>query len=334
MVIVNEKTYIKLHLDILRQFEQVPADIYLKLSSQKVVKIIDASSPYSHTLLDHHGSKGIQHFFVTEEQFETFSDKVACTLSEKLGKMNDSDLEEKVKMQQAAVQLIMGELSCAKKLSQETSQLLFNTLKSSIDEVKKEPALGVMLKAFMRKKDFRSSHSLFMSYICNLIALKMEWRSDQILQKIALSCMLHDINLEEKGLARIYSKQQIEKLHGNDQLQIINHCFNSVMVLSKLKNMPPDIEKILSCHHEVPEIGFPGIVSASSITEVAAVVAMGEEFATRVYGHEHDLDLLHELREEFARRYDVGNFARPLVALLTLFDDMQEYTGSDRDGSS
>ena len=322
----NSTQYITLHVDILAGHLTLPVDIYIRLSEHKYVKVVNAHGEFHLDILDHYRQKGIDYFCVRRDAYQAFADYFSPKLQ---GQITDSEGKTfciKSGIQQTAVQLILGELFSARQLSPSTAQLLYSTLSSVISDVKKCPKLGEVLKCFMRRKDFLSGHSLQLAYICNLVLLKLPWKSNEIMRKLATASMIHDISLQQADLAHICTREQVQLLPVEQQALLMDHPLQSVMHLADVDLGFPDLDQIILCHHEIPGEGFPGRSATTSISKVAALFIICEEFVTRIHGRESDQPYLQQLKMEFEKKYDTGNFSQPLGGLIELFDDMYHYS--------
>lgn len=318
--------FVSLHVDILAGHVTLPVDIYIKLSETKFVKVAHAHEYFHLEVLDHYRKKGIHYFSVLEDDYLRFINLFAPKINEQVQNSDGKTFCVKSGIQQTAVQLILGELFAHNYLTPTTSQLLYTTLSQVISDVKKCPKLGEVLKCFMRRKDFLSGHSLQLAYICNLVLLKLPWRSNEIMKKLAIASLMHDISLHDNSLATIYSMEQIQHLAPDEQAILMDHPLQSTVHLAEVDLGFPDLDQIILSHHEIPGQGYPGRTAPALISRVAALFIMCEEFVTRINGRETDVPFLHELKNEFAQKYDHGNFAEPLQGLLNLFDDMYYYS--------
>lgn len=319
-------TYTKLDVDVLRRFNVVPVDVYIQLSGTRALKVIHKDEPYSKDLLDHYSAKGITHFLVLKNEYTKFASDACKSIALELEDTKDKSFCAKTDVQQVAVQLIMGELMSNDALHPETSKLLYQTLHSAVDEIKKCPSLGNILKCFMRRKDFLSGHSLQMAYIGGIIVHKMRLQSSDSISKIAIASLLHDICMDDIKLSKVLTTEELQSLSKSKQSNVMNHPFQSAEYLTKLDNLPVDLESIIVSHHETPSNGFPGKVKPSSISQLAAVLVICEDFVTRVYGNESDKNFLVNIRAEFAAKYNVGNFVGPLNGFMKLCEDLYVFS--------
>lgn len=323
---INNESYVKLHVDILAGYLSLPVDIYIQLSSLKYIKIVAANADFHIETLDHYRSKGIEYFCVRECDYQQFSQFFVPKIQGQLQDGQGKTFCQKSGIQQTAVQLILGELFSTKKLSPSTTQLLYATLSEVINDVKKYPKLGEVLKCFMRRKDFLSGHSLQLAYLCNLVLLKLPWKNNEMMRKLSIAAIIHDISLDQVHLAQISTREEIQQLSLEEQALLMDHPLQSVTHLAEVDLGFPDLDQIILCHHEIPGVGFPGRSTVSSISKVAALFIMCEEFVTRIYGREADIQFIQSLRKDFSAKYNQGNFAGPLQALLELFDEMYHYS--------
>lgn len=322
----SKNKFVSLHVDILAGHSSIPVDIYIKLSDSRYVKVANANEAFHLDILDHYRKKGIHYFCVDAEEYHRFNDVFSPHIHKELEQNEGKTFCSKSSIQQTAVQLILGELFANNYLRPTTAQLLYSTLSQVIVEVKKYPKLGEVLKCFMRRKDFLSGHSLQLAYVANLVLMKLSWSSPEIMRKLSLAALLHDISLFDNQLATISCYEEMQHLSPEEQARLMEHPLQSSLYLADVDLGFPDLDQIILSHHEVPGEGFPGRVTEASISKVAALFIMCEEFITRIHGHESDVPYLHKLKQEFSEKYNQGKFSEPLQGLLGIFDDMYYYS--------
>lgn len=324
-VTIND--YIKLHVDVLEKFNVVPVDVYIHLTrANKFIKVIHREEPFSKAILDHYKNKGVTHFLVLKNEYGPFAVKAASEISKEIEVSKNGSFCQSADIQQTAVQLILGEMMSVESIHEDTAALIYTTLKSVIDEVKKKPELGQILKCFMRRNDFLSGHSLQMAYIGALTLINMKMDSNDLLYKIIFGSIVHDISLVDTEFSKVLVKDELSYFSSKDQITIINHPIRTLEILNKMDESFHGVDSAIKTHHEVPSTGYPGKVGVKNITMLGAILCISEEFCTRMHGKEKDRNYLINLRAEFADKYKVGKFENPLVAFLKLCENLYVFS--------
>lgn len=148
----------------------------------------------------------------------------------------------------------------------------------------------VLLELQKHHGNYISSHSLLLSYIACGIAAQIEWKSDTTFQKLTLAAFLHDITLSNNELAAVQNLKQLAEVHQKFTVEeankFKNHPIQAAEIAKKFKEVPPDVDVIISQHHERPDgTGFPRGLNHSRIGPLSAVFIVAHDLTSFMYSN-------------------------------------------------
>lgn len=199
--------YLRISHSRFRKDEKPPCDIYLKLSTDKYVKIFNAQDEVSQDFLDKYTGKGVEYFYVLKSSFQDFAKYYDEQINTKLSKALSA--EEKLDTQLQGFESIQDYIQNIG-LDANVVKTMNIVTQSSIDVMKQNPDLFHLVESMMRKENYLSEHSIMISYVAGALALEMEWVTTSTLQKLACAALLHDISLGNSSLARLSHEKEEE----------------------------------------------------------------------------------------------------------------------------
>lgn len=310
--------YSKVIIDLFCKFKKAPVDVYVSLSPEKFIKVIHEGSSEGKDIAEKYAKKGVNFFYVRAEDYDAVTKGLSELFRSKLAKSDKLPLSTNMDTVHDSFQLITEEFRANGTLTESLEKLLKASIDSVVLDVKKEPTLSNILNAFLGRNDFITDHSLMLSYVSGLAAVQMDWRAEETLKKMAMASLFHDMSLVSEQNAMITSSRDLNELDESRKSTVTNHCFVSAKMISKLNNIPLDIDQMISHHHEIPGHGFPGRVSSSSITQISALFAICEEFVTDYYYKINDERFIELAVKEYQIRYNTGNFKAPIKGLIKM----------------
>ncbi len=159
-------------------------------------------------------------------------------------------------------------------LVRQGTNLALRALKSSPD------ILALLERHHRSVGTYVSSHSNALIYLCCGISRSMEWHSDLTSAKLTMAALLHDLPLEPEELEKARHLNALA-FSGERTAEIehyLGHPIQGVELLSGIKNVPPDIDRIILQHHERPDgRGFPSGIDYTRFTPLSALFVIAED---------------------------------------------------------
>ncbi len=304
------KQYHPVHIYRFLKFNNVGADVYIKLSDEKFVKVINKDEMYDSGLIEKYTQRGVEKFYIREDDFKLFFNHFQTLLRNELYKEEISE-EKLIETQLSSVSFVHEALSSFN-FSPDIVELVENITHSNIRLVKKSNTkLFDMLKHIVRSKSYLYEHSLMTSYISIEIAKKMNWSNTNTLEKLSLASLLHDIYLDDK-LAKVHDieKEKLKELDWKETKRVQDHSFQIAQQIRSSEGFPPDLDNILLNHHELPDSsGYPRGLSALKISPISCIFILSEKIAHTLFFEGDSGDTVNKLNLEL-EKYNFGNFKK------------------------
>lgn len=290
------------------RFNKALCDVYVKLSDDKFVKMINAGDPYNREFIYKFTNKRVKHLYIKNEDYEDFSVSALKTpfliLSEDGAHMDTMDLCS------STVEVIHDLIKDVGVSPQviELVDALANKVESDINRKSQLRGLVTNLK---NRRDYLYDHSVLVAYVSIAICKEMEWDSDTTRIKLTYGSILHDVLIDDPELAfnydlgldgiSKYSKEQIENYKTHSEL--------TAKLISECNRLPPNIDKIVLQHHERPNgTGFPRGLSATNISKLSGIFNLSHEFVNELYLNEFQQDKIPAILNKLEISFSKGNY--------------------------
>ena len=318
--------YEPINAQLLYKFEFLPCDIYIKLSENKHVKIIQKMHEYSKEDIDKYTKKNIDLFYVKGNDIEYFSSFCLRQLSSKL--KNDSNknvnVSEVVEVQKQVFKTIQNKLNSIG-ITPATMELMNTTIKTSVKVIEANPSLRNLLKNMKSSDGFINEHAQMLAYFTCLVEGQMDWNSNETKSKLAMASILHDITLKDSPELKevLLYPEKIDLLSDKDKKKYLNHPLEVAALIKHLGNIPPDVEGIIGSHHKLPMTGgFPmPTLHISRVTPLQAIFILCHQFLIMLYRENFTDEGQSNALEFLSKNYNSDSFKKPLQALIKLFDN-------------
>lgn len=315
--------YSSVKLRTFLKFSSVPVDIFIRLSEQKFVKLLNRDDMYSYDIVKKYMDKGVEFLFVRQEDHVTLADTSIRTLLQIYDRKSLSK-DQKQAIQMMALEDIHKHIQ-QYGLDEKSVELTKKTMETSVAVMKRSPSLWQLLKKMKSEGDYIYQHSLKLSYICTAIAKNSEWNSDSTCYKLSLASMMHDMTLSNHDLAKIQvlSDENLEKYPPEEVEKYKKHPLESSLLVKNDRQLPRDVDFIIHEHHERPDgTGFPRGLSKLRIAPLSCIFICAHEFLTRLdrLGGEMTDQNKNKVIAEMAQSFGLGNFKKPFEGLKKAFD--------------
>jgi response regulator RpfG family c-di-GMP phosphodiesterase len=317
--------YVPINIFRLLRFSAWKCDLFIKLSNQKYVKILDKNDFYDNETICKYLDKSVTEFFVTNEDYVLFIQESINTIFHRLNSINEdinSDIEvsshEKFSTQLAAVNVVQNKV-VQLGLDKSIIELMDKTVETCLISLKKDERINSMIQKIMRGTSYIYEQSLLCTYLVADMAKSMSWSSKEIYDKLCFASLLHNVCLQNDQAAMLEFKlphEMSEKERGEFE-KIKDHPLQAAKIVKNCKNLPLGLEVIIAQHHERPDSqGYPQKLSYHQIAPLAALFIVADDFSSRIYQREvtHEVvgSILMQMKEVF---YKAVNFKRPFDAL-------------------
>ena len=317
---IEVSKFVRIDISRILKHPKLNADIYVKLSDNKVLKVIHKDENYNKEQILKYSDK-VKYLYVKTADYPSLIREMYDKLKEKL-RLNTS-VEVVLDAQIEGIKLVYGNIQNFK-IDVETEIMLNEITTSCIETVKKLASLKNLFEHFMSDKmGYLHKHSLLIGYLTSLAALRMKWNTDSSLQKITFSAILHDCVLKSSKEAMIDSMAEIEAadLSKQDKQRIKMHALEASEMVRNMKDIPPDVDSIILTHHERPDgQGFPRGLLATQVSQIAALFIIGETFVNNIYDKMLNRDQCLKMIDKMKGTFDKGNYRTPYYAFKEMLE--------------
>jgi putative nucleotidyltransferase with HDIG domain len=167
------------------------------------------------------------------------------------------------------------------------------------------------------KKNFMSEHSIMVGYLSVAILSQTSYSNDSNSIKLSLAALLHDVGIKNEkhwayelgdNLSENYSRREIDSFY--------NHIQASLEVLSKINDVPPDVDKILINHHEKYDgSGYPRGIGWSKIPILSCIFIVAHELVVHIFNTKYSDEDLSKFIAQKKIEYVEGHFRDAIIAL-------------------
>lgn len=332
----SAEEYCRIRTSILLKFTLLRADLYLKLSEQKHVRVFVSGESLSTEDVSRYIAKKVEYLYVKKEDAGSFLDDLArgvlALAMQREAEAQDrakreggggvtgaNDLEFVLTTAKAALEVVhqigmkLGFPPGAQELTKASAKIVLKA-------IEKCPELGDIFRKQMSNGDsYICSHSVMMAYTsCGMAAL-MGWDSELTRHKLILAAFLHDLSVENDEIARIQTMDDFigktSKFTEKEVQEYIRHPEASAQLVAMMQEVPPEVDGIVRQHHERADgSGFPHRHDHARISPLSSLFILAHEVVSWAILDEGGMDPM-PLLERLKRAYSVGNFKK-IVAVM------------------
>lgn len=316
----GEAPFTAMSLGLLRKVNPQAADLFIRLSALKFVRIFNAGSSFTEEDERKYALKKVRSFFVRNDAVEGVAARVN-TLLEGLLKVKRPK-EEAGPLQVESIE-VMHELVKQVGFTPEVQKLVKNNMSLVVKEMQDSPSLSSVLKNMEINKDkYIAAHSQMLAEVSCALAIAMEWGSDMSLKKIAMAALLHDMCLSDNKLCAVKDLKELSARKAEfdlgKQQEYQEHSKKAAVLIQGMKEVPADVDKIVYQHHELPRgTGFPEAVGHTHIHPLAACLIVAHDLVDWLIDHGGQVDMpaFFAAHEE---KFQQGVFKKILKAMKDL----------------
>ena len=239
--------YCKVSIEEFVSRNHIEFDVYVKLSAKKFVKIGHKGDPIPTDRIKQYQSKGVKFLHILKEDFNLLVN-FNMQLMGAIKKTSTITKEKKLQFTKYTGELIL-ERAFVSDVDAESFREAKDFLTNSLNVVAEEDEEAFQLiDVLNHHSDFVYAHSLGVSMYSVLIAKKMGFTSSQILFKLGLAGIFHDIGKKEIPV-EILSKSRL-LMTQKERAQYETHATRGRDILLSLRGMPSDVTQMVYEHHE------------------------------------------------------------------------------------
>ncbi len=301
-------------------FDEVPIEIFIRLTTDRYIKIVSANDHYEEAFINKYLDKDIQFLYIRYEDLQSLLDQVSLALKSNL----DSKQENKSAQINSKIQgtALLHDIVRAMGVTTKVIEVADSINESNFQLLKSNASLAKLVNDMKQAGDYRFTFCLMVSYLGIGILNELDWSSEVMFKKISLAALFQNITLDEEELVRVQAvTEDAKKLLGYVRFEMVKaHPEKSAQLVSKTESISSEVEDIIRCHHEKPDgSGFPRGLSALNLSPLSCIFILAHEVSHRF----HDLEVtdarLAETLTDMRQEYSQGNFLKPFQGLEKIF---------------
>lgn len=295
-----------------------PCDVFVRLGQDHYVKVINADEIYTRDIVERFRMRDQQTFYILRQDFGLFREEL---LSLALNNCQSGRQDSQLAYCGVALNCLHQTL-IAMGFDPFFAELAHSLSKQLLDQLKQDAKNHFVLKEFFAAKSYLADHAIATAAVSCAIARNMRISNDFTLNKLVMAALFHDISLSGKPLAflTVMELRDLEDLSDMERQDLSRHIHESVTILRKIKNVPPNVETIILQHHERPGgKGFPGGLDSLAVAPLSAVFIVAEEFVQRAMRNPTSRPHINGTLEAMSKEFRIGNYASPMAELLKIF---------------
>lgn len=272
----DDSTYKELSLEKFVEGRPIPHPIFLKLATNRYIKIAHEGRDIHESVIQKYKEKGIFSLYIKKEDYDRYlllANKALLTLSKKEMPLPK---DKRTTLLKEANIIIVDHLF-SKTINEDLyiqTEELFNKNMSAITE---DMDWMKLAQSFSETSKTIYGHSLCVTFFSLMLAKKLIWSSESNLIYLSLGAMFHDIgrkmlpaSLESKYPATL-TKDEIKELQ--------RHPILGAEILRKMRNIPETVIQVVLQHHENHQgTGYPYGIPKHKIHPLSKIVAISNTF--------------------------------------------------------
>ncbi|MEN9724050.1 MAG: hypothetical protein RJB38_2036 [Pseudomonadota bacterium] len=300
----------------------LPADIYIRLSDAKYLRIFRTGDVFDELDYDRYGhQKMLLNFYLRRDGLYPTVARLTDMIQERLsGGLTAEEATELSEQTHEVVQRVIRHWYPAP----EVNDLIKANLNLTLQAIGKNPRLKDVLKRVTgRPKTYLTVHSVALGQIACTIANAVGWGSKTTFSKLNFAAFLHDVSVDDdETIAKVNDAaglEMIRKTKGEDTLaRYLSHGSRAAELSHQFHEVPPDVDLILSQHHEKPDgSGFPRHLNHQHIAPLSALFIMAHDMVQQIHTYGNRFSYSDFIRARYSL-YSVGYFKKVLQAIEKL----------------
>jgi hypothetical protein len=276
------------------KFSQLPFDIYIQLSKEKFVKILNSGDVITIEFINKYVSKKIFEFYLLKETYEEFKELIfdfhsnAKEILVKGRKITVPDNEN--------LNLMMESLGVSPR---ETRMINEMSTRIVTDLNNEDKNINMLLNSFTSSKErFTYDHSYLTAVMSCQIADQNEWGNNPNKEKLCLAAIIHEMAGESK-----------QSLDLNNQLQLQDLATGeSALKLDKVQKLAQQFRAIGSIPIDVVSIIENSLnTHQTNLSPMSCCFIVGHQYVIELYKEKFDKSQNHQIMKRILQLFPDGN---------------------------
>lgn len=273
--------YLPINLNLVLKYQMSISDLFLKLAENNFVKIYNSHDEFNMSVFEKYKSKDLKRLYFPIAFKEQVNTLIEDRVINHFNTLNKKDESYEVEVLDSLLDGI-GQIGFSPLIIEACQDAICENLKT----VQELQDLKKYLKILTTKPySYIAIHTQIVTVVATTLVSKMQWRTPAIINKIVTAAFLHDL-----FIAQTSSMEDFEK---NELMHDSTHVEEMSNIVKKIKNLPPDIDRIIFDHHEKPDgSGYPRKLKAADFSPITALFNFSHEISHLIYDAKDNFEKL------------------------------------------
>lgn len=312
--------YCKVKIDYFFKSQSLTCDVYIQISEEKYLKIINRHEKYETTEIQKYIDKGVKYLFIKDNDFKLFVNGMIQSIQTQKHNQLPIKQENTNTIPLACIETV-HELVSKIGLTTQALILTNESINQTLSLIKKSPLLK-LLKSTLGSGSYISELSLLTNYISCAICKESEWAAPDNYLRLSLSSFFQNISLDNDDQAKVdkISTPYFEQLPSKVKKVIIDHPNKSCELIDSIAGLPLGVDKIIKNHHEKYDgTGFPRGIDHSKHEALTAIFIVSLELSNILFVQGFNRDIILETIEKMEMSYTKSQYPKVIIALKKSF---------------
>lgn len=281
------KQFCKIPLrSLLVRGKKLHCDIYIQLSDEKFVKVLNSNERFDREEYERFKAKGVKSLYLARADF---LDLVNDLLSQVNGFTSNPDkinLEESLSTSLAIFETVHSAFE-TEGFTPSLQKLTLATVDVAIKTIRKDPKLSELLERLNKNRDsYICWNSTALNFLCCKLATLLDWQSEATFFKLSLASLVHDLTLPKDDMALIRTLDELDKSQFSEEEKTLikRHPIDASRLLDGFDEVPGEVGFIVEQHHERQDgSGFPNGIDHREISLVSALFIIAQDIVHEMF---------------------------------------------------
>ena len=311
--------FVPVTLNLLSLMGILPADLYIRMSDNKYIKCINQSEEFSATDKEKYTQKSINELYIKKGDKNPFINEIIIETVQKIMERGNLPLSEKMSIAHSQIIGLIKFTGITPELI-EASQ---NNIQQTVLLIMKSPLVSGFWKEMNLLGDYPARLYTMHSMLASVVAKKLHWSSEATMYKLTLSSFFQDVSLCSISLMEFCDYKDFLDKESNftsaEVKKYSEHPNRAAGIVAGLKEIPPDVDRILLEQHEMPDgSGFPRKLNANQLGPLSCVFILTGIFARHVLREGSSFDVVAFATSLEDRGYSRGNFKEAFEVIKSM----------------
>jgi HD-GYP domain-containing protein (c-di-GMP phosphodiesterase class II) len=288
----NTQSYIPISLDCLNLLKGIDHALYLKLPSDKYIKLLNEGESFDTQDIQKFKLKKITHLHIPCDALSWMTTQIqnqfSYFLKDKTYKFHIRDPLVSTHMDNERIISVTEDKYLEKEYKDEILALMDKTLNVLLKHPKIE---HIISKINLRdeKTSYYSKKVRLTSLVSCFLARELQWNSKATLEKLVFASFLHDITIaHDPKLIKIRDLTQFHLIENDlteiQKKQFLSHPEQAASLVSNsFKNIPFETNTLILQHQEIPDgVGFPQKIKWDKISPLSSLFIISCDFVNYI----------------------------------------------------